>query len=114
MHEAVMTEEKWGQLRQKLRKTVGQNNFTQWIEPLEFQTLSDGVAVFSVPTNFMGNYVGQNFSDLILYEFNKAGEACQRLSFQVAANRVTRPSAVEPAAAAPSSEATGFSTSARR
>ncbi len=87
-----MTEEKWGQLRQRLRKTVGQNNFAQWIEPLEFEALTDGVAVFKVPTNFMGNYVGQNFSDLILYEFNNAGESCQRLSFQVAANSGTRPS----------------------
>ena len=32
-----MTQEKWGQLRQKLLKTVGQNNYTTWIEPLEFE-----------------------------------------------------------------------------
>ena len=93
-----MTQEKWGQLRSKLLKAVGRNNFTTWIEPLEFQELEGGVAVFSVPTNFMGNYVSQNFADLILYELNTAGESVQRLAFRVAANSPAQPavaSAVE-------------------
>ncbi|MEL6103126.1 MAG: DnaA N-terminal domain-containing protein, partial [Pseudomonadota bacterium] len=63
-----MTQEKWGQLRQRLLKTVGQNNYTTWIEPLKFRDLEDGVATFDVPTNFLGNYVSQNFADLILHE----------------------------------------------
>ena len=87
-----MTQEKWGLLRNKLLKAIGKNNYTTWIEPLEFQELEDGVAVFSVPTNFMGNYVSQNFADLILYEMNTAGESVQRLAFRVAANAPTRPS----------------------
>ncbi|SPJ27168.1 chromosomal replication initiator protein DnaA [Falsiruegeria mediterranea] len=86
-----MTQEKWGQLRQKLLKTVGQNNYSTWIEPLEFQELHDGVAVFTVPTNFMGNYVSQNFADLILYELNSSGESVQRIAFRVAANSPARP-----------------------
>ena len=86
-----MTEEKWGQLRTRLLKTVGQNNFTTWIEPLEFNSVDDGVAVFHVPTNFMGNYVSQNFADLILHEFNLSGEPVQRLAFKVAANSPARP-----------------------
>ncbi|MCH5374077.1 MAG: chromosomal replication initiator protein DnaA [Planctomycetes bacterium] len=86
-----MTQEKWGQLRQKLLKTVGQNNYTTWIEPLEFARLQDGVAMFNVPTNFMGNYVSQNFADLILYELNTSGETVQRVAFQVAANTPVRP-----------------------
>ncbi|WP_170761385.1 chromosomal replication initiator protein DnaA [Ruegeria lacuscaerulensis] len=86
-----MTQEKWGLLRNKLLKAIGRNNYTTWIEPLEFQELQDGVAVFSVPTNFMGNYVSQNFADLILYEMNTAGESVQRLAFRVAANSPVRP-----------------------
>ncbi len=100
-----MTQEKWGQLRKKLLKSVGQNNYTTWIEPLEFEHLQDGVAVFNVPTNFMGNYVGQNFGELILYELNTAGSKVQRVSFRVAANTTTRPApklvASEPASAPP-------------
>ncbi|WP_299637002.1 chromosomal replication initiator protein DnaA [uncultured Ruegeria sp.] len=86
-----MTQEKWGLLRNKLLKAIGRNNYTTWIEPLEFKELQDGVAVFSVPTNFMGNYVSQNFADLILYELNTAGETVRRLDFRVAANSPMRP-----------------------
>ncbi len=86
-----MTQEKWGQLQQRLLKTVGQNNFETWIEPLEFSDLQDGVALFNVPTSFMGNYVSQNFGELIVYELNKSGESVQRVAFEVAANLTKRP-----------------------
>ncbi|UWQ91248.1 chromosomal replication initiator protein DnaA [Aliisedimentitalea scapharcae] len=86
-----MTQEKWGQLRQKLLKTVGRNNYKTWIEPLQFDQMSEGVVTFQVPTNFMGNYVSQNFADLILYELNNSGETVQRVAFKVAANTATRP-----------------------
>ncbi|MDK3017703.1 chromosomal replication initiator protein DnaA [Pseudodonghicola flavimaris] len=104
-----MTQEKWGKLRQRLLKTVGQNNYKTWIEPLELADLRNGVAVFHVPTSFMGNYVNQNFSDLILYELTMSGETVQRLAFQVAANAparapsaaAKRPHPVTPAPTAP-------------
>ena len=86
-----MTDDTWGLLRKRLLKTVGQNNFTTWIEPLELDQVDGGVATFHVPTNFMGNYVSQNFADLILHEFNLSGEPVQRLAFKVAANSPTRP-----------------------
>ncbi|UOA25329.1 chromosomal replication initiator protein DnaA [Pseudosulfitobacter sp. DSM 107133] len=103
-----MTQEKWGQLRQRLLKTVGQNNFTTWIEPLEFHQLEDGIATFNVPTNFMGNYVSQNFADLILHELRNENSSINRLNFTVAANMSEKPRSMpaKPAAAprpAPSS-----------
>ncbi len=108
-----MTEEKWGQLRQRLLKTVGKNNFTTWIEPLEFLELQDGVAVFSVPTNFMGNYVSQNFADLILYELNTAGEKAQRVAFRVIANSPTSPAQPAGKAAGAGSRAESKTAKAR-
>ncbi len=88
-----MTQEQWGQLRKNLLGSVGQNNYTNWIEPIEFSDIRDGVAVFNVPTSFMGNYVSQNFGDLILHQLSRAGEDVRRLQFQVAANETMRPSA---------------------
>ncbi len=102
-----MTEEKWGQLRNRLLKTVGQNNFTTWIEPLEFSAVEEGVAVFHVPTNFMGNYVSQNFSDLILHELSQSGEPVQRLAFKVPANSPARPVRQFERAAEPFAELAG-------
>ncbi len=95
-----MTEEKWGQLRDRLLKTVGGNNYKTWIAPLEFSKIEDGVALFNVPTNFMGNYVSQNFADLILYELNTSGESVQRVAFKVAANKPARPARSKTAAPA--------------
>lgn len=80
-----MTNEKWGQLRQRLLKTVGQNNYTNWIEPIEFRAAHDGIATFDVPTNFLGNYVNQNFADLILHELKTEDPTVRRLCFAVPA-----------------------------
>ena len=48
-----MTDETWGTVRQQLKETVGKNNFRSWIEPLAFERMEDGVAVFSVPSPFL-------------------------------------------------------------
>ncbi|WP_298840981.1 chromosomal replication initiator protein DnaA [uncultured Roseobacter sp.] len=96
-----MTEEMWGQLRQRLRKTVGQNNYTTWIEPIRFRSAVDGIALFDVPTNFLGNYVNQNFADAILHEVKTAEPDIRRLKFAV------------PAVAAVADGPAGETTSAR-
>ena len=86
-----MTKEKWGLLRERLLGTVGPNNYSQWIEPLQFQAVKDGIATFSVPTTFVGNYVSQNYSDIILHELKTEDDSVRRLSFKVAANAAERP-----------------------
>ncbi|MEH6836955.1 DnaA N-terminal domain-containing protein, partial [Falsihalocynthiibacter arcticus] len=86
-----MTNETWGTVRNELQKTVGQSNFTNWIEPLEFSSLKDGIAVFAVPTSFMGNWVSRNFGDQIKHLLNEAGAAVSRLEFAVASKPVARP-----------------------
>lgn len=80
-----MTDDAWGTIQQDLLKTVGQNNFKTWIEPVNFSELKDGVATFHVPTNFIGNYVSQNYGDLILHQLNQNGADVQRMQFKVAA-----------------------------
>ncbi len=78
-----MTNDIWANVLQALKGTVGSSNYSSWIAPLEFAQLNDGVAVFDVPTNFIGNYVSQNFGDQIIYQMNKAGQEVQRLRFRV-------------------------------
>ena len=90
-----MTQEQWGQVQQALLKTIGKNNFKTWIEPIEFDTLSDGVATFHVPTSFLGNYVRQNFGEVILYQMANAGVDVRRVRFDVPA----MPSDIRPPAA---------------
>ncbi|MBE0453673.1 chromosomal replication initiator protein DnaA [Roseovarius autotrophicus] len=93
-----MTLEQWGELKQQIRQTVGQNNFRNWIEPLEFSKVADGVATFAVPTNFLGNYVSQHYGDLILYQISRLDPQVRKLDFRVAANSVVRPRQTAPAA----------------
>ena len=80
-----MTNEHWGRVRNSLQKAVGQNNYRNWIEPLEFADLDNGVATFLVPTNFMRNWVERNFGDQILRHLLRAGVDVSRLVFAVAA-----------------------------
>ena len=80
-----MTKEQWGQLKQELVKSVGKHNFTNWIAPLELSEVSDGAAIFDVPTSFLGNYVSQNFGDVILYQINTLSPEIRRVQFRVSA-----------------------------
>ncbi len=94
-----MTNEEWGQVRSKLQKAVGQNNYTNWIEPLEFAELEGGVVTFLVPTNFMGNWVERNFGDKILSQLVGAGVPVSRLEFAVPEKAAPRKPANQPAPA---------------
>jgi chromosomal replication initiator protein len=91
-----MTNDIWAKVLLALRGALGANNFSNWIEPLEFSQFSAGVATFHVPTNFIGNYVAQNFGDQIIYHLNQQGSGVQRLQFSVPAQQ--RPVAPKPAA----------------
>ena len=110
-----MTQEQWGQLQRKLLGTVGKNNYANWIEPLEFSDISEGVATFHVPTNFLGNYVAQNFGDLILHQLTESGQVVRRVNFRVAANSAQRPPGKLPTwNAPPASQASAISLTSRR
>jgi chromosomal replication initiator protein len=105
-----MTNELWGQIREELLATVGKNNYVNWIEPLEFSELRDGVATFFVPTHFMGNWVSRNFGDAIHHLLTRSGQNVSRVAFSVPSEQPRRASATpvaaapEPAAPAPSRE----------
>lgn len=92
----IMTNEKWGTVRNELQGTIGQSNFVSWIEPLEFDRISDGVATFCVPTSFMGNWVSRNYGEQIKHLLSKAGATVERVEFNVVAR--TAPVASEEAA----------------
>ena len=79
-----MTNEIWGQIKEELVSSIGRNNYVNWIEPLELQELSEGVATFLVPTHFMGNWVSRNFGDHIHGLLKKTGAPVTRVAFAVA------------------------------
>ena len=80
-----MTDEKWNDIQQNIKSLIGQNNYVNWISPLGFNGVFDGVALFDVPTNFLGNYVDQNFGDLLLAQLGAETPEIRRIRFQVPA-----------------------------
>ncbi len=82
-----MTSETWGEIRENLIGRVGRNNYVNWIEPLQFSEVEDGVATFFVPTQFWGNWVSRNFGDQIMKELNGRGHDVARIEFAVAQSK---------------------------
>jgi len=106
-----MTRDQWGSVKQRLLKTVGQNNYTTWIDPLMLGQSDGSIATLTVPTTFFGNYVSQNFSDLILHEMKAHNGTLSRLNFEVA-NKAPKPATRHTDAIAPQRPAPSKATSA--
>lgn len=72
----------WGRIRTELRSSIGVDAFNNWIEPLDLLGIEGGIARFSVPTNFMGNWVQRNYADAILHLLKAEGIEIGRLTFE--------------------------------
>jgi len=84
-----MNKDAWRRLRDELISSVGKNNFVNWIEPLEFSRVENGIVTFFVPTNFMGDWVQRNFGDEILQLFASNGKDVSRVQFLVPTAPIT-------------------------
>jgi len=91
----------WGRIRTELRATIGVDAFNNWIEPLGFLGLKNGVALFSVPTSFMGNWVSRNYADEITGLFKAEGVEVFRLGFEAPEQAAVKPAPIKNAAAKP-------------
>ncbi len=73
----------WGRIRTELRSSIGVDAFNNWIEPLGFLDIVSGMARFSVPTRFIGNWVSRNYADIIIHLFKHEKVEISRLGFEV-------------------------------
>ncbi len=96
-----MTDDIWAQVQDSLKGALGRNSFTNWIEPLQFDRLADGVLTFGVPTRFLGDYVTRNFGDQILYHAKRAGVDAARMSCVVTKPDTAGRDKSHPASSAP-------------
>lgn len=76
-----MTQDQWGSIRDELHQTMGANSFQSWIEPLIYVGTDGGIARFNVPTNFLGNYVSQNYGDMLLSKITRMNPSVRRIVF---------------------------------
>ena len=73
----------WTKLKISLKKSIGENNFNNWLSPISFSYVDEDVAVFTVPTNFLGNYVSQNWGELITGQISSESDKINRIRFEV-------------------------------
>ena len=73
----------WTELKISLKKSIGENNFNNWLSPINFSYVDEDVAVFTVPTNFLGNYVSQNWGELITGQISSESDKINRIRFEV-------------------------------
>ena len=93
-----MDDKIWTKLKISLKKSVGENSFNNWLSPINFSHLEEDMAVLTVPTNFLGNYVSQNFGELITAQISSKNDKISRIRFEVDTSSnslgVSQPSAV--------------------
>ena len=78
-----MDDRKWTKLKISLKKSIGENNFNNWLSPVDFSHVEEDVAIFTVPTNFLGNYVSQNFGEIIVAQISLEVNKINRIRFEV-------------------------------
>ncbi|MDF1855932.1 chromosomal replication initiator protein DnaA [Pseudooceanicola sp.] len=107
----------WGELKRQLQATVGESNYRNWIEPLQFTSAANGVAQIAAPTNFAGTYVSRNFGDIILQKIAAVKPDVRRIEFSASranrAMRAARPVAQSEAAPAQPAAAAAAPTARR-
>ena len=93
-----MDDKIWTKLKISLKKSVGENSFNSWLSPINFSHVEEDMAVLTVPTNFLGNYVSQNFGELITAQISSKDNKISRIRFEVDTSSnslgVSQPSAV--------------------
>ena len=93
-----MDDKIWTKLKISLKKSVGENSFNSWLSPINFSHVEEDMAVLTVPTNFLGNYVLQNFGELITAQISSKNNKISRIRFEVDTSSnslgVSQPSAV--------------------
>ena len=78
-----MDDKIWTKLKISLKKSIGENNFNNWLSPINFSYVDEDMAVFTVPTNFLGNYVSQNWGELITEQISSENNKISPIKFKV-------------------------------
>lgn len=73
----------WNRICLELRKSVGEDDFRNWISKVRFTAIDGGVVIIEAPTQFTGEWILQTYGDKILDCFKSIGEKVVRLNYVV-------------------------------
>ncbi|UWQ17742.1 chromosomal replication initiator protein DnaA [Jannaschia sp. M317] len=75
-----MSNETWAAAKRGISNDISAHNYKAWIEPLTFGSMGAGTLHLVSPTDFIGKWVVQNFSDVILRHVTANGEPATRVT----------------------------------
>ncbi|KAJ57364.1 chromosomal replication initiation protein [Actibacterium mucosum KCTC 23349] len=102
-----MSSDAWVLASKDIQQAIGESNYANWIRPLDFQGLDNGVAHFDASTSFVADWVDRNFAEVIKTQLARRGLEARRLEFRVSGRTEPRSEpeveapAARPVAAAP-------------
>ena len=95
---AMMTstdQERWQQVKKRLRVELGEDVFTSWFARIELETIEQGTIRLSVPTRFLRNWIQSHYSEKVLGHWQAEDPIINRLELSVRSAAI-RPLPVKP------------------
>ncbi len=88
-------QERWRQVKDRLRSELGDDVFSSWFGRMELETVDQGVVRLSVPTRFLRNWIQSHYSERVLTQWQEQEPEVTRLELSV------RSAAIRPLVAKP-------------
>jgi chromosomal replication initiator protein len=90
-----MDQERWQQVKKRLRVELGEDVFTSWFARIEVEAVEKGTIRLSVPTRFLRNWIQSHYSEKVLSHWQVEDPLVSRLELSVRSATV-RPLPVKP------------------
>ena len=85
----------WGEVKESLEKTLGADDYRNWIADIDLKSIDSGVATLEAPTQFTGDWVSKTYGDHILQAVREVDPGVVRLYFVVRTLGLRRPERVK-------------------
>jgi chromosomal replication initiator protein len=88
-------QERWQQVKKRLRIELGEDVFTSWFARIELETVDKGIIRLSVPTRFLRNWIQSHYSEKVLSHWQAEDPIISRMELSVRSATV-RPLPIKP------------------
>ena len=84
-------QERWQQVKKRLRSELGDDVFTSWFGRMELEAVENGVLRLSVPTRFLRNWIQSHYSERVLSKWQEEEPDVTRLELNVRSATIKLP-----------------------
>jgi chromosomal replication initiator protein len=76
-------QDRWQRIKDRLRFELGEDVFSSWFGRMEFESVEEGAARFSVPTRFLRKWIQSHYADRVLAQWQVEEPAIGRIELSV-------------------------------